>query len=264
MSHELARAEASLALTVLGASAVRPNPGGACSGYLVTGNGRRYLVDCGTGVMARLQQIMEPAELDGVLISHGHPDHILDLVALRYGYLYGPAPRPVEPIPLWVGPGLQTILVDLAEALGSDETFWSPFRIQTYEPTTTLHLEGLQVDFAPCDHYIDCWAMRFETRPGEVLVYTADTGPSETVGDLAKDANILLAEATLPRRAGYEDDWGHLAAAEAGTMAAEAGAERLLLTHYWSETADALVEPASKAFGRRVEMAQEMERYGIA
>ena len=141
--------DSALSITVLGASAVRPNPGGACSGYLVSSNGQRYLVDCGTGVASRLQQVMEPADLTGILISHAHPDHILDLVALRYGFLYGPSRRPAAPIPLWVGPGVDAVLAGIAESLGQQGDFWETFVRQTYQPHASLLVEGLQIDYAP-------------------------------------------------------------------------------------------------------------------
>ena len=75
---------------------------------------------------------------------------------------------------------------------------------------------------------------------------------------------MVVSEATLPQRAGNEEDWGHLAAEEAGALGAAAGAERLLLTHYWSETAEQLVAPASDAFGAEAELAVALERYGVA
>ena len=40
-------------LTVIGCSPAWPNPGGACSGYLVEG---RLLLDCGPGVLSRLRE----------------------------------------------------------------------------------------------------------------------------------------------------------------------------------------------------------------
>ncbi len=85
-------------LTIVGAGPVMPNPGGASSGYLLTAGDTRLLVDCGPGVVSRLQRYVACADLTAIVISHFHSDHLLDLVPLRYGLQFAPGakgrPRP--------------------------------------------------------------------------------------------------------------------------------------------------------------------------
>ena len=52
----------------------------------------RLLIDCGTGVLAKLQHFLPLTELTAVVISHMHADHFFDLIPLRYAYKYGPVP----------------------------------------------------------------------------------------------------------------------------------------------------------------------------
>jgi ribonuclease BN (tRNA processing enzyme) len=105
--------------------------------------------------------------------------------------------------------------------------------------------------------------MRFEAD-GRSLVYTADTGPSNSVARLAVGADLLLSECTLSSRDGYPEEWGHLAPDEAGALASESGAHRLLLTHYWAENdLNALVRSAEQAYSGPVALAQEMETYDL-
>jgi ribonuclease BN (tRNA processing enzyme) len=227
--------------TVLGASAVRPNPGAACSGYLLEADGAHYLIDCGPGVLARLQQHVSLADLTGALISHSHPDHCLELVILRQALRYGPgAGRPAS-LPVYVAPGMHAQLVTLGAAFiddaraGPSVDYWSPVIEQrTFDPDATLDLPGLTVAFAPTRHYVPCWAMRFTDRRGKVIVYGADGGPSDEVTALAAGADLLVLECTFPTRRGREADLGHLAPEEAGRIAAAAGARRLILTHTFS------------------------------
>ncbi|MGH2418773.1 MAG: MBL fold metallo-hydrolase, partial [Candidatus Limnocylindria bacterium] len=63
-------------LTVLGRSPARPNPGEACAGYLVEGGGARLLLDIGPGIVAQLLQRHHPDDLDAVIVSHMHADHM--------------------------------------------------------------------------------------------------------------------------------------------------------------------------------------------
>jgi ribonuclease Z len=84
-------------------------------------------------------------------------------------------------------------------------------------------------------------------RRGRVLVYTGDTRPHRPVIEAARDADVLVHEATF---GGDEQErakeTGHSTAAEAARVAAEAGAHRLVLTHissrYNRDTSELLAE----------------------
>ena len=71
-------------LTVLGCNGPYPAAGGACSGYLLEAENTRVLLDCGTGVLAALPARMAPEELDAVVLSHLHYDHMSDMLPLIY------------------------------------------------------------------------------------------------------------------------------------------------------------------------------------
>src|SRR5215207_8386244 len=91
-------------ITVLGKSPAWTDAGGACSGYLVEDGAARLLLDCGNGIFGRLAAAVDPFGLDGVVITHVHADHVLDLVPFAYAQLfarYAGAPR----LPLHAPPG---------------------------------------------------------------------------------------------------------------------------------------------------------------
>ncbi len=71
-----------MTLTVFGCDGSWPGPGGAGSGYLIECAGTRLLVDAGPGTFANLQRSIDPATIDGVVLSHRHPDHWTDLHSL--------------------------------------------------------------------------------------------------------------------------------------------------------------------------------------
>ena len=82
-------------ITVLGKSPAWQDADGACSGYLVEGGGQAVLLDCGPGVFAKLRRHVDYVDVDAVVISHLHADHILDLVPFASGLRYAPRQQPV-------------------------------------------------------------------------------------------------------------------------------------------------------------------------
>lgn len=89
-------------LTVLGAYGPYPAAGGACSGYLLEHEGYFVLIDCGNGVLSRLQQFIELSELKAIIVSHLHSDHFSDIFILRYALLFGLAKGEIDrPLPIF-------------------------------------------------------------------------------------------------------------------------------------------------------------------
>ncbi len=75
-------------LTVLGNYAPYAPEGCATSGYLLESAGGKLLLDCGSGVLARLQRFTSPDEIGAVVLTHLHGDHIADMTLLRYALPY--------------------------------------------------------------------------------------------------------------------------------------------------------------------------------
>ena len=80
----------SLELFVAGAGpAYTDRPGATGAAYLVRHGSTAILLDLGQGSLPRVVSEVDPSELDAVVISHLHPDHFIDLVALRHYLRYG-------------------------------------------------------------------------------------------------------------------------------------------------------------------------------
>jgi ribonuclease BN (tRNA processing enzyme) len=92
-----------------------------------------------------------------------------------------------------------------------------------------LDLGPFTAELARTAHPVECYAIRL-TAGGRSLVYTGDTGASDAVVELARGADVLLAEAAHPDAPGLPPAL-HLSGREAGEHAAAAQVGRLLLTH---------------------------------
>jgi ribonuclease BN (tRNA processing enzyme) len=236
-------------LTVLGGCGAWPEAGRACSGYLVEHDGFRLLVDVGYATVPRLLEWVRADQVDAVFISHGHPDHCADLNPL----LRARALRddPPAPLPLYSLPGA----LDAVLALDRPGMLTDAYVLHEFTAGTALDIGPFHAQTRPLPHWVPNAGIRLAA--GErVLAYTGDAGPSPGVVDLARGADLLLAEATYVDRV-PEHSRRHLTSArEAGHQARDAGARHLVLTHLWPGTDAAASQAAARdTFDREVGVA---------
>ena len=110
--------------------------------------------------------------------------------------------------------------------------FERTFELNEYDAETRFStVAGLDVLPVRLPHYrLETYGFRV-TNGEATLAYTGDTGPSDRVADLARDADLLVCEATLEHGDADGEPRGHLSADEALAAYAASGARSLLLTH---------------------------------
>lgn len=223
-------------LTTLGGSAAGVGTGYGCSGSLLEHDGTRVVLDLGPNTLLELRKHTDMRALDGIVISHLHLDHILDLFAMRFALAYAPVSLERK-VPLWLPPaGIGFFTRAGAPFIDEDESFLDrAFDVHEYDPHATLAIGNLTIDFQQSDHPQPCWSMRVNLPSGRSLVYTGDTADIERLVPFGTGAHVLLSEATLSRTPPPGAKRGHLSATEAGTLATAIGARVLVLTHIWEE-----------------------------
>jgi ribonuclease BN (tRNA processing enzyme) len=246
-------------LTVLGASGTWPNPATATSGYLVQHDGFNLWMDAGTGTLANLQHHIAIPDLNAIVISHEHPDHFVDLYPCFYAWHYGELGAPG--LPIFVPTDFSQKLADLV-SIDSQVAMRTAFEFTEVAPGEGFEIGPFKIKTEPMAHLgLPALGFRLETD-GRVLAYTGDTGPTHHVEDLARNADVLLAEATWQDR----DDLMpfHLSARQAADHAHEAGAGKLVLTHIWpSLDHEVSKAQASEAYSGPVETAFEGMKFEI-
>lgn len=224
----------SLSVHVTGSAGTHPGPGRACSGYLVEaappdGHGRttRLLLDCGNGSLANVQRVCDLGEIDAVLISHLHPDHFVDLFGLYYALRFHPGgPRQV---PVYAPAGAEDLLRAL---LTAEATAHLPdvLGLRTVAAGDTLDVGSLRVALSAANHPVETVAARIEGG-GRTIAYSGDSHVADDVVAAARDADLFICDASWLERMGPHPSGIHCTGVEAGRMAADAGAARLLVTH---------------------------------
>ena len=236
---------------------------------LLRWNGGMVLVDAGDGAAGQLAKAgIQLASLRTIVLTHVHADHTGGLYAILATRLQVMLP----PITIYGPPGTQRLVSGLLAALAplSELGLAMPGRpprdpaagVKVVEigDGSEVQVEGVKVRAAANSHYLmnghspdpgqaQSLALRFEL-PGRSVVITGDTGPSEAVAALARDANVLVSEIidvpeTIAQlRASYPSfpeaamaatashfAQQHLIAAEVGKLAQGSGVKRLVITH---------------------------------
>jgi len=230
-------------LTVLGCDGSWPGPAGAGSGYLIRVGDTSVVLDAGPGTFATLQTVLDPAEVDAVVITHHHQDHWTDLFAWDTQARFG-ARRRRAPLSVYA-PARVARLAD------PDATPMLDWREITHGDRAGIG--EVSCAFHRTDHAEETLAVRIDGA-GRALGYSADSGPGWSVRELGSALDLLLCEATYT--AEHEGTAGHLSGRQAGAAAKAAGARRLVITHRWPTVdAGAVAQEAEAAFGGPVEQA---------
>lgn len=243
-----------LRIVPIGVGSAYSAPGEAQSCYLVSAGGRSVVVDLGSGTLNLLQRRIAPEDLSAVIITHMHPDHCVDLMALRVYMVWGPGQGGV--LPVHGPPGLRDRLAAFAGSEGWDSAFSFhdlPAGGGERELGDGLALRHREVPHLPPTH-----AVRFE-HEGASICFGADCAPNEELADLARGCDVLVCECSFGAGP-VPEGVPHLDARDAAGIAARAGVGRLLLVHCQPEfDRDEALAVARSAFDGPVGWARQGE-----
>jgi ribonuclease BN (tRNA processing enzyme) len=194
------------------------------------------LLDCGATSLSALKRLgLDPGEIAAVLVSHLHGDHFGGLPFL---ILDGQFSRRAKPLTVAGPPGIARRLTDAMECMfpGSSTTP-RRFDVESIElvPGLTSTVSGVMVSAWEGDHPSGAppLALRLEMA-GKTLAYTGDTAWTDTLVDVAADADLLIAEA-------YYRDKNipyHLRHADLDAHRDQLTARRIIITHMSADVLD--------------------------
>lgn len=247
-------------LVVLGGCGAWPEPGRACSGFLLEHDGFRVALDLGYGTLPRLLSLLGSTTavgLDAIIVTHDHPDHVVDLHGLFRARLYDGRQEPR--IALYAPEAVLERITGLEDSDRSTAELvfmWRPLPAGAYE-VGPFRLESWLLP-----HYVPNAGVRLST-PTLTVAYTGDTGPDPALAELGRDADLYIVDATDRRQQAGDSPAApgppmNLTAREAGEAAAAAAAKRLMLTHFWpGNDRDRSREAAAEVFFGEVLIADE-------
>lgn len=243
----------------MGCSGTHPAFGRACSSYLVDDDVTRLLLDCGNGSLANLTQVTDLVQLDGVFVSHLHPDHFVDLVAMAYALRFHPA-GPLR-VNVWGPVGTREMVTRHLDP-DSGSRFDDCLVVHEITPGTAIDVGGLGVATWPSNHPAAAMSARVTDAGGTAVAYSGDSGGSDDLVACAEDADLFVCDATWAEATGPYPEGLHLTGADAGRHAQRAGAHRLLVTHVnpYADRHEVAAE-ASRAYDGVTLLADDLQEY---
>lgn len=262
-------------LTIVGCAGSFAGPHSPASAYLVQADdasGRTWnvLLDLGNGALGTLQQFIDPLDVDAVLLSHLHPDHVADICGLYVYTRYHPtlvdSQVTREPVRI-LGPVETEARLAAMYGLNRGETFAPALDIGEWDSGRTYSFGPIAVEAFEVRHPVPAYAMRV-TAPAEdggsdiVLTYSGDTDTCPGLDEAARDATVFLCEAAFLEGRDDALDGIHLTGYRAGQVAQRANVRHLLVTHIpsWNDRSDAEREVRA-AFSGAFELVEAGTQY---
>ena len=239
-------------LTILGTGSPLPIPNRAQTGFLLEKDERLLLVDCGSGIYARLQSLnVDWQRLDTVLLTHHHLDHMSDLLTIftarwLLGYpnitVYGPR-------------GTRSLIRQWMALFPYVEDF---VRAQTHEfnANQVAQIAGFEVETMEMRHFVTSLSYKFD----RTLVICGDSDPLPALKTFAQGCRLMIHECS------YTDaqaDQGHTNPTDLGKVLAGSNLEELWLTHFYPEAAahgDDVVAAVKQYFTGKVCLTQDLQQ----
>ncbi len=245
---------------ILGSGTCVPSIRRAGPAACVIAEGYTMLIDSSSGTLRQLVRAgLNYADIDMILYTHLHPDHVGEFVPFVFATKYAPDYQREKPVLILAGEGFG----DFYSALGTAFGEWvdpGPGRLDINEipvgMKTAMQFPPLTIKTSPVEHTAQSLAYRIEDSAGRSVVFSGDTDYCDELAELASGADMLVSECAAPESAKIP---GHLIPSEAGRIAAMAGVKKLVLIHFYPECdRNDLITPCSKEFDGPIILAEDM------
>jgi ribonuclease Z len=248
-------------LIMLGTASPTPDAHRNNTFMALQGNDGYFLIDCAGCPLQTLQQAGLPLDrLQGIIVTHRHPDHIYGLPVLILG--------------LWLnGRRSPLVVIGEEETLATVSALFEIFRSEEWPELFNLLYEEVALqpeaqildndDFcitaSPMKHLVPTLALKIAVKSsGKTVVYSSDTEPCKEMIRFAQDADLLIHEAT-------GNGIGHTSSVQAAEIARQSQVQRLVLVHLPAMNADLAVlhREAMKVFGENVHLANDYDVFEL-
>ncbi len=183
----------------------------------------RLIYDLGRGVTLRLVELgLGQADVEHIVLSHFHPDHLSDLVAFLQAGAWSQIDPRQHDLHIYGPIGLEVQLMRILGLFGPDVLVREHYRIHLHEVRgDSLAVGGHEfgfVDLPPADNR----GLKLERR-GKTYAFTGDSHYHEQEVEFLRDVDLAVIDA------------GHLSDEEILELAARTQVPRMVCSHLYRE-----------------------------
>lgn len=258
-------------LTILGSGGAIPKPDRKSPGYLVQTEDLNLVLDFGCDTASQLwkcgffQQENDFFELDYILVSHSHSDHMGGLIPWLMGrFVVGFSHSNSSPItvigPEGFGEAISQMMKHMFPEyldLSKDEKFVELIEMADGD-RIKLKNGSLEVRAREVVHvdYFKALAYRIEEEH-KTLAYSGDSGICPGIKDIVKDADVAIMEGC--QSIGTKEPNNHLSPEKAANIAQQSGVKKLILTHVYDvNTEQEIRQAVKKKYERELVIAEDL------
>ncbi len=203
------------------------------SAILVRDAQHTLLLDCGPTTLLGLKDLgVDPLEIDAIAISHFHGDHAAGVPFMLLDYLFA-NPRD-KPLDILGPPGIGKRVEQMTESFGYTTPIERGYELRYREFTCgTEHASAsFKITPEPAHHHPETRPHMLRVEAGErTLLFSGDTGWTDSLPTLAADANLFICEC-VQMQEGFEY---HLSHERLDGERSRFSCDRIVLTHLGSE-----------------------------
>lgn len=263
-THTMTEKTAKMMVTILGSGTCVPSlTRSSCSVLVETGESK-ILLDSGAGTIHRLLEAgVTIFDITHIFYSHFHPDHMSELVQFLFANKYAGGPGRKIPLVITAGEGFKRFYQGLKQVFEWIE--WEPGMLDIIELDVTgpdsAGFRDFSVKSMPMRHNPESLGYRITDLSECAMVYSGDTDYHEPLITLARHANLLICESSFPDELKTR---GHMTPGLAGKIAEAAGAEKLVLTHFYPECDGVDIEKQCKnAYSGALILAEDLMKIEV-
>lgn len=206
-------------LNIIGNRGAFPLEGKGTSCYLIKDKDTNICLDFGSSALANIQSKIDIEEIDSIILTHLHYDHIVDIFTLSYLLGLKKIERKIDVYLPNDNSNMYNILKNIPE-----------FNLIDIEENREYIIKNFKISFIEMKHKVKTYGVRVSNGNG-VLAYTADTVLNDNLPKLLYNADIALCDTcTLDKN--YKEGSPHISVKDMAIECNKANVKKMLLTHF--------------------------------
>lgn len=223
-------------ITLLGVDSAIPSKDSGNSCFLLEENKQVILFDCGSGAVAKLHELGKIHEVEAIVISHAHYDHVVDLMTYYYAIKLGQRDglREKKPVKVYIP----------RKRFGEVETEWFYVWVAEVQGKGVYDFyyiadeerikitQDIEIESSVTQHSIHGLMYKIRNEIGVQVGYTGDTGLNEKVKEFLKGCNVIVSELSLLEKWGINNP-NHMTTKDFIELGETTKSSLMIGTHMW-------------------------------